>query len=64
MKHKPDRNTIKIKKWINQRPSGNRRRLKTFLASTAPGAHGITVALFSEEHSALRKSIVGKFEIK
>ena len=64
MRHKPDHNTSKIKKWISRNPRMNRRRLREFLETEGHAEYGITHAMRGHEFAALRKNIVNKLNIK
>ncbi len=58
MKHEPDANTIKLKRWLARRPTSNRKRLRKLLHDQDPASSSITHALYTAESAQLRRQLV------
>jgi len=64
MKHKPDANSEKLRKWLNRRPTPNRKRLLGLLGKQSDSKYGITHALRGADFAGLRKNIVKELKLK
>jgi hypothetical protein len=58
MKHKPDSNTAKIKKWLAKSPSSNRKRLRKIMNEQGHQKYGLTHALHGAEFGGFRKQLL------
>lgn len=63
MKYNPDKNTAKIRKWLD-RSEGNIKALLTFMNTKGHIQHDIAHALSGHELKKFREEIVKKFKIK
>jgi len=64
MKHQPDKNTLKIRKWIGKNSRSNPKRLRAFLEERGCSSHGITHVLSGQDCGKLRSEVVTQFKIK
>lgn len=64
MKHKPDTNSEKLRKWLGRRPAPNRKRLLGLLDQQGHSKYGITHALRGADFAGLRRHIVKELKLK
>ena len=63
MKHNPDQNTDKIRKWL-KKSKRNITRLADFVENEGHSPHGIAHVLGGHEFKEFRKQIIKEFKIK
>ena len=64
MQHRPDKNTLKIRKWLQATPKTNRARLRAWLEEKGQGQSGITHLLHGRTFANHRKQVVTKWSIR
>lgn len=62
MEYKPDKNTDRIRAWLN-RNKKNVKALSALLEAKGHSAGGVAHALSSHELKSLRKEIINEFKI-